>query len=141
MAALLRERAAAVNPEALSLIVNDKRAELSERPRWPARCPSPSGCRCAGAPSSSWRRRAGRATRSRALEALEQDARESDPGNWQRYRAGARLVEAMAYMRLAEEQNCHAAHEPRLLPAADPRAAASTSSARARTRAIEILDA
>ena len=28
MAALLRERAAAVNPEALSLIVNDKRAEL-----------------------------------------------------------------------------------------------------------------
>ena len=108
MAALLRERAAAVNPEALSLIVNDKRAELLNgllaRPmpvaeRLPLRGRAVVELAQAGRPRDALR----------ALEALEQDARESDPGNWQRYRAGARLVEAMAYMRLGEDENCHAA--------------------------------
>jgi hypothetical protein len=108
MAALLEERAALVNPEALSLIVNDKRAELLNgllaRPmpvaeRLPLRGRAVVELAQAGRPREALR----------ALEALEQDARESDPGNWQRYRAGARLVEAMAYMRLAEDENCHAA--------------------------------
>jgi hypothetical protein len=117
MAALLRERAAAVNPEALSLIVNDKRAELLNgllaRPmpvaeRLPLRGRAVVELAQAGRPREALR----------ALEALEQDARESDPGNWQRYRAGARLVEAMAYMRLAEDENCHgtASRDACLLP-------------------------
>src|SRR5262249_38487510 len=108
MAALLAARAAAVNPEALSLIVNDKRAELLDgllaRPmplaeRLPLRGRAVVELAQAGRPRDALR----------ALEALEQDTRESDPASWQRYRAGARLVEAMAYMRLAEDENCHLA--------------------------------
>ena len=108
MAALLRERAALVNPEALSLIVNDRRADMLSALL--AR-PLPMGERLqlrgravlelanAGRPRDALK----------ALQALEQDAREADPTSWQRYRVGARLVEAMAYMRLAEDENCHAA--------------------------------
>lgn len=106
MAALLRERAALVDPQALSLIVNDRRADLLNSLL--AR-PLPLGERLqlrgravvelanAGRPRDALK----------ALEALELDARENDASNWQRYRAGARLIEAMAYMRLAEDENCH----------------------------------
>jgi hypothetical protein len=106
MAALLRERAALVDPEALSLIVNDQRADLLTRLL--AR-PLPLGQRLelrgravvelanAGRPRDALK----------ALAALEMDAREADPAGWQRYRAGERLVEATAYMRLAEDENCH----------------------------------
>jgi hypothetical protein len=106
MAALLRERAALVNPQALSLVVNDRRADLLAgllaRPlplgeRLQLRGRAVVELTNAGRPRDALR----------ALGALEQDARENDPANWQRYRAGARLVEAMAYMRLAEDENCH----------------------------------
>ena len=106
MAALLRERAALVDPQALSLIVNDRRAELLSgllaRPlplgeRLQLRGRAVVELANAGRPRDALR----------ALEALELDARENDPSNWQRYRAGARLIEAMAYMRLAEDENCH----------------------------------
>jgi hypothetical protein len=106
MAALLRERAALVDPQALSVVVNDRRADLlsSRLAR-----PLPLGERLqlrgravvelanAGRPRDALR----------ALAALEQDARETDPSGWQRFRAGARLLEATAYMRLAEDENCH----------------------------------
>ena len=119
MAALLKERAALVDPEALSLVVNDRRADLLASLL--AR-PLPLGERLqlrgravvelanAGRPREALK----------ALAVLEQDARENDPASWQRYRAGARLVEAMAYMRLAEDENCHLQLESGLLPAADP---------------------
>jgi hypothetical protein len=106
MAALLRERAALVDPQALSLIVNDRRADLLSgllsRPlplgeRLQLRGRAVVELANAGRPRDALK----------ALEALELDARENDPSNWQRYRAGARLVEAMAYMRLAEDENCH----------------------------------
>jgi hypothetical protein len=106
MAALLRERAALVDPQALSVVVNDRRADLlsSRLAR-----PLPLGERL------QLRGRAvvelANAGRPRdallALAALEQDARETDPSGWQRFRAGARLLEATAYMRLAEDENCH----------------------------------
>ncbi|HEY8234569.1 MAG TPA: hypothetical protein VIJ10_18025, partial [Vicinamibacteria bacterium] len=107
MAALLRERAALVNPQALSLIVNDRRADalsgLLSRPlpvgeRLQLRGRAVVELANAGRPRDALK----------ALAALEQDAREADPASWPRYRAGARLVEAMAYMRLAEDENCHA---------------------------------
>ncbi len=106
MAALLRERTALVDPQALSLVVNDRRAELLAgllaRPlplgeRLQLRGRAVVELANAGRPRDALR----------ALEALEQDARENDPSNWQRYRVGARLVEAMAYLRLAEDENCH----------------------------------
>ncbi len=106
MAALLRERAALVDPQALSLIVNDRRADLLSgllaRPlplgeRLQLRGRAVVELANAGRPRDALK----------ALEALELDARENDPANWQRYRAGARLIEAMAYMRLAEDENCH----------------------------------
>ena len=106
MAALLRERAALVDPQALSLIVNDRRADflsgLLARPM-------PLGERLLlrGRAVVELANAGRQRDALKALEALELDARENDPANWQRYRAGARLVEAMAYMRLAEDENCH----------------------------------
>jgi len=106
MAALLRERAALVDPEALSIIVNDRRADLLggrlARPLPPGERLALRGRAVVELANAGRPRDA-----LRALEALEQDARASDPSGWPRYRRGARLLEAMAYLRLAEDENCH----------------------------------
>ena len=109
MAALLRQRAALVNPQMLSLIVNDRRADLlTQRLAGPLPLDVRMQMRArlvmeltnAGRPADALA----------ALAELERDARESDPQGWQRYQAGARLVAATAYLRLAEDQNCHVTH-------------------------------
>jgi hypothetical protein len=109
LAALLRERAALVNPQTLSLIVNDRRAELlAQRLAGPLPLDVRMQTRARLVVELT---NAGRPTDAlAALAELERDARESDPHGWQRFRAGARLVAATAYMRLAEDQNCHVTH-------------------------------
>jgi hypothetical protein len=108
MAALLKQSAALVNPMALSLIVNDRRAFLLAR-------------QLEGAPSPAERLRlrrsiavelihSGRVGEAlKMLRALETDARANDPGGWRQYQTNARMLEVLAYMRMAEDQNCHLA--------------------------------
>jgi hypothetical protein len=120
MAALLQERAALVNPQALSLVVNDRRADLVSQmlanplplqARLPLRARLVTELTNAGRPADGLK----------ALAELERDAQENDPQGWQRFRAGSRLVAAAAYMRLAEDQNCRLTHnrDACLLPIKD----------------------
>jgi hypothetical protein len=109
MGALLKKLAASVNPMKLELLVNDRRADLlSERLR--------------GMPASLKRfdmqfafakelLNAGRNEDAlKALEALEHDAVAFSPTAWQSNRTIVLLQRAQAYMRIAEEQNCHQAN-------------------------------
>jgi hypothetical protein len=106
MAALLRERASRVNPQALSLIVNDLRAELLvqqlAQPLPPAERMRVRGTAVVELVN------AGRVQDAlAALDALEAEARASDPAGFARHRQGARMLRVLAYLRLAEDQNCH----------------------------------
>jgi len=108
MAALLEQTAALVNPLALSLVVNDRRADLLSR-------------QLTGALPFAERVRlrltltaelvnAGRVEAALAmLQALEGDVRTNDPGGWRQYQGRLRMLEAVASLRLAEDQNCHLA--------------------------------
>jgi hypothetical protein len=108
MAALLEQTAALVDPLALSLVVNDRRADLLAR-------------QLAEAPSFAERVRLGLATAVElvnsgrveaalaALQALEGDVRAHDPRGWLTYRPRVRMLEALAHMRRAEDENCHLA--------------------------------
>jgi hypothetical protein len=106
MAALLRERASRVNPQALSLIVNDVRAErLLQQLAQPL--PPAERMRVRGTAVVELVN-AGRVEDAlAALDALEAEARASDPAGFARYRQGARMLRVLAYLRLAEDQNCH----------------------------------
>ena len=109
MAALLKQRAALVDPLALSLVVNDRRADLISRQL--AR-PLPLGdrLRLRGAAVVELIN-AGRIPDAlQALKDLDADARTHDPEGWRQYQSGARMLEAIAYLRLAEDQNCHLAN-------------------------------
>jgi hypothetical protein len=106
MAALLKERAALVNPLALSLVVNDRRADLISRQ---LTRPLPLGerLRLRGAAVVELIN-AGRIDDAlEALKTLGADARENDPQGWRQYQTGAQMLEAIAYLRMAEDQNCH----------------------------------
>ena len=106
VATLLKARAALVNPLALSLVVNDRRADLFAREL--AR-PLPLAERMAlrGAVVVELIN-AGRVDEAlAALKALEDDARANDPAGWPRHRPGVRMLEVIAYLRMAEDQNCH----------------------------------
>ena len=106
MATLLKARADLVNPLALSLVVNDRRAELMAREL--AR-PLPIAERIAlrGALVAELIN-AGRVNDAlAALKVLEGDARANDPAGWRRHQSGARMLEVIAYLRMAEDQNCH----------------------------------
>jgi hypothetical protein len=106
MATLLRERAARVDPRALSLIVNDRRAELLlqqlARP-----LPAAERMRVRGAAVLELVQ-AGRVEDAlAALDELESDARANDPTGLARHGQAARMLRVLAYLRLAEDQNCH----------------------------------
>src|SRR6185503_13243638 len=88
MAALLKERAALVNPLALSLVVNDRRADLISRQ---LTRPLPLGerLRLRGAAVVELIN-AGRIDDAlEALKTLGTDARENDPQGWRQYQTGA----------------------------------------------------
>jgi FG-GAP-like repeat/ASPIC and UnbV len=109
MAALLKRRAALVNPLALSLIVNDRRADLLTQ-KLALPLPLPERLRLRGSAVAELTN-AGRVEEAlTTLQALERDARTHDPNGWPRYQTGARMLEAVAYLRMAEDQNCHLAN-------------------------------
>jgi hypothetical protein len=109
MAALLEQSAGLVDPLALSLVVNDRRADLLAR-------------QLAEAPDFAERVRLRLATAAeqvnagrvdaalKMLHALETDVRASDPGGWVRYRPRVRMLEVLAHLRRAEDENCHLAN-------------------------------
>src|SRR5262245_46781789 len=105
MAALLVERAALVDPSRLSYVVNDRRADVFKK-------------RLESEPLSLQRYdlqmtvameslNAGRIDESlQAIEQLESDVERYAPAGWAHSRADILLAKALAYMRMAELQNC-----------------------------------
>ncbi len=121
MPARLKQKAAAVDVAKLSFIVNDRRVDLfkdeigrarSLKERLEARFNYADELLKAGRVQDSLE----------ALDALETDTRaNAPPAAWTATRNLVLMQRGLAYMRLAEEQNCHAANTPRLLPVPDPR--------------------
>jgi hypothetical protein len=109
MAALLAQSAALVDPMALSLIVNDRRADLLarqlERP-----LPLDERLRLRAAVVVELIN-SGRIDEAlEMLQVLESEARAGDPAGWRQRRSDARMLEVLAYLRMAEDQNCHLTH-------------------------------
>jgi len=109
MGALLEQSAALVDPLSLSLVVNDRRADLlarqlKEAPTFAERV----RLRLATAAEQV---NAGRVDAALAtLQALEADVRANDPGGWLRYRPRVQMLEVLAHLRRAEDENCHLAN-------------------------------
>ncbi len=106
MAALLVERAAQVDPSRLTFAVNGRRAEVfAEQLSWPR----PSAERLPLKFSHAMELlAAGRIQECLdALDGLAADAEHSAPEAWRVFRSEALLLKAVAYLRLAEEENCH----------------------------------
>ena len=106
MAALLRERAAAIDPMKVPAPVNDRRAAIfEERLTWPRPTLERLSLR---ADYASELLKAGRIQESLdALAALQQDLETNAPAAWREHRNGVFLARAIAYLRMAEEENCH----------------------------------
>jgi len=106
MAALLKERAAMVDPARLLFLVNDRRAKvLAEQVRLPAPPGRRLGLRFAYARELL---QAGQIPAAlEAIEALEEDVKTSAPAVWQAHSSEILILKATASLRLAEEQNCH----------------------------------
>src|SRR5262245_60740050 len=111
MAALLRDIASKIDPMKLPILVDDRRAELmAEQLTWPRPSSERIPMRAAYAAALL---NAGRIDDClAALDALEQDARQSAPEAWKVRHNLAVMQRAVAYMRVAEEQNCHLASTP-----------------------------
>jgi FG-GAP-like repeat/ASPIC and UnbV len=106
MAALLKERAAQVDPARLTFFVNDRRAAMAEAAFRQAR--SPKDRLDARVMYATELLSSGRIEDSiKVFEALEDDARTWDPGKWEQGATDILLQKAMAYLRMGEEQNCH----------------------------------
>ncbi|HEY2944571.1 MAG TPA: CRTAC1 family protein [Vicinamibacteria bacterium] len=110
MAALLEQSAALVDPMALSLIVNDRRADMLARQLAAAPLPLAERLRLRGSLVVELINSARVDEALSALRALEDDARSEDAEGGRRYRTSARMLEVLAYLRMAEEQNCHLTH-------------------------------
>ena len=138
MAALLEQSAALVDPLSLSLVVNDRRADLLAR-------------QLAEAPSFAERVRlrlltaaeqvnAGRVDAALAmLQALEADVRAGDPGGWLRYRPRVQMLEVLAHLRRAEDAELPSREHPRRLPA-PIRGPGVHQKREGATRAVRVLD-
>jgi hypothetical protein len=117
MGKLLAELAAKVDPRRMPFQVDDRRAEaLAEDLTFPRPIMDRLQLRFAYASTLLG---AGRITDSlAAIDALKEDASESAPDRWKTDHNVVELLRATAYMRLAEEQNCHLANnrESCLLP-------------------------
>jgi hypothetical protein len=108
MAAMLAQMAGLVDPTVLPLIVNDKRADLLIRQI--AQTPSAAGRVRIRWPAAIELVNSGRIDETfDMLRALESDARETDPAGWRRSWTDVRMLEALADMRIGEDQNCHLA--------------------------------
>jgi hypothetical protein len=111
MAAVLKQRAEAVDPTKTLFLVNDRRAKIFEE-------------QLRSAPPTQERIRirlslgqellhSGRIQESlAALDALEEDAQASAPAIWEAHRRAFRVLRATAYLRMGEEQNCHQGNTP-----------------------------
>jgi hypothetical protein len=109
MAALLRERAAQVDPIALPLVVNDRRVAIIRR-----------NLDVPATAAESMSRRydyavellnAGQVTESLAAIAdLERRAEALNPSGYRQAASRLLLVKAVAYLRLGEQQNCNDRH-------------------------------
>jgi hypothetical protein len=111
MGALLRERAAAVDPMRVLAPLNQSRADIfEERLNWPMPTEERLVLR---ADYASELLKAGRVRASLdALTALQKDIEENAPAIWPAHRNGVRLARAIAYLRMGEEQNCqHGSNE------------------------------
>jgi hypothetical protein len=108
MAALLKQRALLVNPWALSLVVNDRRADLLLQK---LQAPLPHAERLPLLGSAVVELlNAGRTEDAlKMLDLLEAEAQADDPEAARRYETGSLMMRAIAYFRMAEEQNCHLA--------------------------------
>jgi hypothetical protein len=111
MAAILKERAAAVDPSRTQFLVNDRRAKLlAEQLR--SALPTEDRLRLRLALSRELLN-AGRIEESlQSLDALEEDAQANAPGVWEAQRNAFEVLRATAYLRRGEEQNCHQANTP-----------------------------
>jgi VCBS repeat protein/ASPIC/UnbV protein len=109
MAALLKERGALVDPLKLSWIVNDRRAEiLAEGVRQTPLSSSQLTLRYSYAKELL---QAGRTDEClKIVDAVLEDARTQFPEVWKNGRLRLLALKAMAYMRMAEDQNCHLAN-------------------------------
>jgi hypothetical protein len=138
MAALLTQRAAMVDPAALPYIVNARRAALL---RGDLDGPLPLARRLSVRfDLASELINAGRIQEAlTAIEELRQEAAALNPEGWRRGASMLLLLKAVAYLRLAEEQNCHDANTPRscLLPI---RGGGVHQRREGSTRAIEVLE-
>jgi VCBS repeat protein/ASPIC/UnbV protein len=108
MAALLAERAQQVDPTALTLLVNDRRADLLAR-QLAQPLPPAERMRLRGLAAVELINAGRNDDALKALAVLAEEARAQDPEGWREYESGARLLEAMAWLRVGEEQNCHLA--------------------------------
>src|SRR5262245_36850206 len=117
MAALLHDRAIHVDPAKTFYLANDRRADLFAAQ---LKQPMPTAKRLSLEFSYAAELvNAGRLEEAvKAAERLENETRALAPEVWKAQGAKVRQVKAVAYLRLAEEQNCHLAHgrEACLLP-------------------------
>jgi hypothetical protein len=109
MARLLRERAALVDPAKLAFIVNDRRADMLGKL---LATPRPVAERLHLRYNHALELlNAGRLQESLdAIGLLETDGREGAPAAWKTGGGQAEILKALAYLRLAEEENCHQAN-------------------------------
>ena len=106
MGALLKERAARVDPMQLSVLVSDRRAEVFARELQKPR-PVTEILRLRFSLATELLN-AGRVQESiEALDQLEEYTKAEAPGAWRAGASDVLLLRAVAYLRLAEEQNCH----------------------------------
>jgi len=106
MAALLKERAAAVDPMSVPYVVSDRRADVvggQLARRLPVDTRLTVETMAAVELVNAGRIEEG----LKALAVLEDDARRNRPEYWRRHQASARMLEATAYLRMAEDENCH----------------------------------
>jgi hypothetical protein len=109
MAALLRERAAKVDPTKVTYVVNERRAAmLGESLIWPR--PNAERLPMRFAHASELLNSGRTAEALRAIDEFERDAMANAPALWPEFRVHVLTLRAMTYLRLAEEQNCHEGH-------------------------------
>ena len=106
MAALLKERAAAVDPARLLFPVNDRRAQMfADQLRGPL---PPGRRRTIEFAYARELLQAGQNQEAlKAVVALEQDAKANAPALWAAHGAAILILKATTYLRIAEEENCH----------------------------------
>ena len=106
MAALLKERAASVDPARLVLVVNDRRAEAL-RVQLEAGPPALQRLKLRLAYATELLNAGLNEDSLRAIEAFKADAQANPAASAAIGATEPLLLEAMAFLRLAEEQNCH----------------------------------